>query len=99
MRGDDTRRRSPDRRRLHARQHEYGTKILLVRSDRQRSRKLRIAPADDRDVGRRGQALRATGGGGYRYWRRRDHDHAADRAAILVANVGTAGGRRRYSLA
>ena len=36
--GDDARGRPPDRRRLHARQHECGAQTLLVRSDRQRSR-------------------------------------------------------------
>ena len=35
--GDDARRRSPDRRRLHARQHEQCARILLVRSDRRKA--------------------------------------------------------------
>ena len=60
--GDDARGRPPDRRRLHAGQHEERAQVLLVRPDRRRPRPFGIATAGNRDGRRRGEALFAARG-------------------------------------
>ena len=99
--GDDARGRPPDRRRLHARQHELDPQMLLVRPDRQRARAFRNAGAATRNAGRHGQALYAAGGCGRSGWRGcgQSGRHGADRAAVMAARRGRAGNLRRQPAA
>ena len=96
---DDARCRSPHCWRLHARQHEECTPLLLVRSGDERPRQFRIAAPGDRDRKRPGDALRPFRGSRHGHWAGLIGDLSLDRTAKMVDEPGATGNFRRQPVA